>query len=54
MIFWAENRQDAMDYVLRLVDVINEFQRTDPKDKYLFCVWLDDEDGFYFNAYPNG
>ena len=54
MIFLAEDRQDAMDYVLRLVDVINEFQRTDPKDNYLFCVWLENEARFYFYVYPNG
>ena len=53
MIFWAANRQDAIDYVLHLVEVIGEFQRTELKDNYLFYVWLDDETRFYFNAYPN-
>ena len=54
MIFWAANRQDAIDYVLHLVEVIGEFQRTELKDNYLFCVWLENEARFYFNVYPNG
>ena len=54
MIFLAANRQDAIDYVLHLVEFIGEFQRTELKDNYLFCVWLENEARFYFNVYPNG
>ena len=54
MIFWAANRQEAMDDILRIFDTIKEFQKTKDTDIYLFCVWLEDEAHFYFYNYPNG
>ena len=51
MIFWAANRQDAMGYVLRLVEIISGFQKTERENNYLFCVWLQEEACFYFDVY---
>ena len=55
MIFWADNQKQASNYIHKLIDGIQTFQKrgSDKEDKYFFCVWLEDKDCFYFHIYPS-
>ena len=54
MIFWAQSERSAKTKIEQLIVQVKNFSKNGTGDNYLFCVWLQDDKGFYFQPYTKG
>ena len=53
MIFKDESKQEAKAKIGELIDEVESFSKSEVKDNYLFCAWLEGEDRFLFCDYTH-
>ncbi len=51
LICWPSTRQNAIDTIQSLIDQVQQFQKSECGDNYLFCVWRADKRLFEFCTY---
>lgn len=54
MVFWANSEKSADKVIAKLVDEAANSGLARPGDRYLFAVWLEQEDCFFFRLYVVG